>query len=556
MQITHITVSNFLGLAAFEHRLTSPVLFIGGGNGAGKSSLLEAVRFALLGETPRGVTKAGDRPTLITEGAAAGYVQVQIGDQPLRRTIGTAKFTGDAELPAHLNLCLDASRFAQMPEGERRKLLFGLASVKVDRETVAEHLRAAEIPAGVIDQVLPLLSKGFPAAASHARDQATAARGAWKATTGEAYGSQKAADWSACPEGEAPTDAELDEERAAIARHDERIVQLAEAVGRVKGAVSEEKRAELQELAEGLPQAQREQADAQDRYDAAAAEVQRLEGLARGHAPRAHTCPNCDAKLHITSDGLALAGDQPVPAADGAAALNAAKASAHDAYTELQACRKAVWHHESAKTTLENLPPAPSAEDLRAPERLQEERAKAQVHRDALALLERLRREHQKAEELTLAAARYHADVQAWVAAEKALGPDGIPAILLARALDPINERLAKHAELSGWPAASITRELALHYGGRAYNLVSESEQWRADAMFAAAIAELSTARVLLLDRFDVLEPAARGDALDWMLQLAEDETVGTVIVAGTLKAKPDLGDGIDVAWLGGARDA
>ncbi len=555
MHITGITVSNFVGLPHFEHQPTAPVLFVAGGNGAGKTSLLEAVRFALTGATPRGCTKASERPELITEGAATGHVIVATGNGSYRRAIASGKLSGDAPTEPLLEYCLDTTQFAQLAEADRRKLLFGLAKVKVDRDTVAEQLRAGEISSEAIAHILPKLANGFPAAASFARDEATAARGAWKAVTGEAYGSQKAATWTANAEGEAPTDAELDEEAIAIGRYEARIVDLAQAAGRASAAVSEERRQELADLVEGLPKAQLEQADAQDRYDAAAAEVTRLEGAARGHTPKIQDCPNCGAHLIATSDGLCMAdlSDETPPVDAGA--LNKAKAAAHDAYGELQRCRKAVWHHEAAKTTLETLPPAPTEDDLQAGEKLVEERKKCQVHRDALALLERRRTEHRNAERLTADAAKHHAAAVEWVAAEKQLGPDGIPAILLARALDPINEALANMARSAGWAPAAISRELTLTYGGRAYALVSESEQWRADAMFAAVIAQLSGSRILLLDRFDVLEPAARGGALDWLCQITDADdvvpAVDTVIVAGTLKAKPDLGDGIDVVWIG-----
>lgn len=551
MRITRITLNNWLGIPSFDHELTEPVLFIAGGNGAGKTSLLEGIRFALTGQQPRGVKKVADRALLVTEGGTSGFAGLSLGDESFQRSITTAKTTGDEPaLPPGIELCLEASGFATMPEADRRKLLFGLAGVEINKETAAAHLRQSGVPDSVIAEVVPKLSGGFPAAAAHAKESAASARGAWKAITGEAYGSQKAETWRAEAEGERPTDEEIADAKAAVQRHDARILELTQAVGRAEAAVPTERVQELQDIASGLPRAEEELRSAEAVYDDAQAAVARIEALSRGSQPTVHACPACSASLVIDGRGLALADEDaaPPPAAPSAA-LQKAKVAAHDAYQELQACRRAAQHHRSAQTTLESLPPPPSDEDLQAGPLLEEERRRSQLARDLHRLLVNKRDEHAQAQNKTDAARAHHADVVDWTTAEKALGPDGIPAILLARALDPINSVLARHAQASGWQVPAIRRDLSLEYGGRDYALVSESEQWRADAMFAAAIAELSGCGLLVLDRFDVLEPAARGDALDWLCSIAGAE-VATVIVAGTLKDKPDLGEGIDVVWL------
>jgi len=92
--------------------------------------------------------------------------------------------------------------------------------------------------------------------------------------------------------------------------------------------------------------------------------------------------------------------------------------------------------------------------------------------------------------------------------------------------------------------------------GTRPYDLACESEQWRADAILAAAIAKLSGLRLLLLDRFDVLEPDSRCALFDWLIGMRDD--FDTVVVAGTLKAPPSFApeDGVQVAWLGTANNA
>ena len=73
---------------------------------------------------------------------------------------------------------------------------------------------------------------------------------------------------------------------------------------------------------------------------------------------------------------------------------------------------------------------------------------------------------------------------------------------------------------MATWHPVVITPEIEITYGGRLYGLLSESEKWRADTLLAIAIARLSGIRLVLLDRFDVLQPTARPQALKLLLAL------------------------------------
>ena len=170
------------------------------------------------------------------------------------------------------------------------------------------------------------------------------------------------------------------------------------------------------------------------------------------------------------------------------------------------------------------------------------------------------RRAH-AADGTTRKAAGYHADVLAWLAIADALAPGGIPAELLGAALTPINDRLAYHSGLSYRPRVRISADMGIERqyaegadAWRPYPLLSESEKWRADAMIAAAIAELSGVRLLLLDRFDVLDAQGREDFIYWLDGLASDGVLDSAIVAGTMKAPPSgLPETILPIWLEGA---
>lgn len=148
-------------------------------------------------------------------------------------------------------------------------------------------------------------------------------------------------------------------------------------------------------------------------------------------------------------------------------------------------------------------------------------------------------------------AAQHHADVVAWSLIAEALAPTGIPAEILAGVLDPFNELLAAQASLATWQPVMITAEIDIAYGGRLYGLLSESEKWRADTLLAIAIARLSGIRLVLLDRFDVLQPTARPQALKLLLSLNRSGDLDSAVMAGTMKEPmAKVPAGIQQVWI------
>lgn len=554
MRISAITVSNFLGLQLFDCKLTDRFLFVAGPNGRGKTSLHEAIRFCTLNELPRGVA-AGGRSNLITDGAAAGFVGLTIDGFHVRRNVGSGKTEGDAyEIPDALGLCLDAPRFAHLPEAERRKLLFTLAGVKINRETVEAELVAAGLDPLYREEVLPLLRAGFPSAAEYARDKAKEARGAWKGITGEAYGRVKAATWAAQAPAEIPSDEALATQRERVQETDARLQRILEAKGRVDAAPSPSKLASLELAASDLAAREARMAEAETAHANALEALENLTLRAAaesGHLPTAD-CPACNTKLQIRGTVLAIAPEEVPRTTKTRHDRDRADAHAHSQATRdaLEAARRAVNEAKAAQLALDNLTAASPA-DVAAVAELEQVRHDLELYRGTLRVMENDQALAVKAKDRTDRAMAAHEQAAQWELAEAELGPDGIPAKLLTRALDPINAALAEEAQEAGFKIAAIQNDLTLTYGGRAYGMCSESEQWRASALFAYVVAQRSGVRVLALDRFDVLQRDHRGDVLSWLLALTDSDLLDFVLVTGTLDSAPDFGEGITVRWLG-----
>ena len=106
---------------------------------------------------------------------------------------------------------------------------------------------------------------------------------------------------------------------------------------------------------------------------------------------------------------------------------------------------------------------------------------------------------------------------------------------------------------IAEWACVTIDKDMQVFATGRPYALLSESEQWRVDAMIAEAISNLSGLGLLVLDRADCLDLQGRTDLLEWLDVLAQDHEIETVLIFATLKSMPEnLPNSIGAFWIEG----
>ena len=593
MKLTSLSVQNFLGARAVEVQLTKPVTLFAGKNGAGKSSLQEAIRMALTGEAVRvGLKK--DYGQLITEGAESGFAEVEI-DGTVRAfvTLPDGKTTPLTEYvpPTALPYVLDAQRFAKLEPNERRAFLFGLMGLSAGGAEVKKRMLAKGCNDQKVESIMPMLRSGFDAAHKEAQAKARDEKAAWRTITGETYGDKKAATWaSEKPAFDAAALADLQQRLAATdaglaaanqrmgalqadhKRHAEAAQRLADL--REKGSryarvadklVRDE--AELKEweakvedacqraaggrkvglvhdLAHSLNESlrmvipfgemddhQRAQlAEANATLEKYSAEHGSIESAGTGDAEVRNKLPEYEKALHL---------------------LQSAVANDKRDLAEADAAAKAIAELEAAVGS------APDEAEIHAARKhlgdLAREQQTLSVSIDQLRHAER---QAKQADERTAKALAAHESVMAWISIADALAPDGIPGEMLTEALGPINDRLEQSSQDAEWLHVHVESNMSVWaaYPGlppRPYALLSESEKWRADAMLAEAIAHLSKVKVLVLDRLDVLDLKGREDLIAWLDILAQDGEINTALIFGTLKAlPPTLPPTIAAHWL------
>lgn len=558
MKIAHIEIDHLLGIKSADIRVEQPVLVATGRNGAGKSSLQECIRLALLAHSPR-VDLKKDYGQLVHRGAKAGMVALNTSDGAISvHVTAEGKVTDSAkgrDSQAFVEYVLDPSFFARDDAASRRKMLFKLLGLDLSADGIQTRLLAKECDSQKVVAIAPILRAGFEAAQKHAANYATQSKGAFRAVTNETWGSSKGATWRApTPEFSGEQAAELHGLDKAIAEADRDLGDAQKRLGETEHAKQTwEQRAQqiysLQELAAKLDEHTK-------LADKSAGELKELEdelqearekaGVAPRAKPKLLPCPDCGAALCLQADGTLA--EYPTLPEDPPHDRDAA-ASIPGIEKAIATMRAVVARHtknrDDAKTAGDNLALLKQQHIGKAPNPQPIQETVATLKTDIAAKRKRqaeLQDAHRKldeADEKTKAARGHHADVLAWDAIAKALSPDGIPAEILSEALAPFNARMATSCGDAQWPLVTLDEDMSIRYGGQPIRHCSESEQYRANAIIAEAISFLSGLRFLCLDRADLLDSQGWSDLMYWADTLAYQKDVDTVLILGTTDGEP-----------------
>ena len=414
---------------------------------------------------------------------------------------------------------------------------------------------------------------GFKEAHDYAAEKAREAKVLWRAVTGETYGAKKAIGWKA--NKPALDRAALDTAKAQSASNDEAIEKATAAVGDLSG--QEKRYAEQKGRLSDLRERAGHFARIQDKLNRDEAElktwqekVEETRAKASGTAgkPQTFTCPCCGVVLeHRLADGALIEYVAPEQKADpeaveklpeyekALALMESAVANGRRDLAAADSAAKALRELEDS-----GLADPPDADAITAAKRLLEDLKQKRANLlGQIKALDEAARAADVADKKTAEAAQHHADVAAWDLIGDALAPDGIPGEMLAEALGPINARMEQTAADTGWRSVRIAPDMGMTLAagadgeGRAYSLLSESEKWRVDAMIAEAVSHLSGLKLLVLDRFDVLDIQGRADLIAWLDILAANAEIDTCLLFGTLKALPaDLPATMGAHWIEG----
>lgn len=158
-----------------------------------------------------------------------------------------------------------------------------------------------------------------------------------------------------------------------------------------------------------------------------------------------------------------------------------------------------------------------------------------------------------EAAKLTADAAALNERVLEWRNVADLLSPLKVPLQTAWDKVHEINTSMSIHAEQIGFPVPEITKDGLITVDGRLFALLSEAEQWAAEALLLIALSEVSPYRIVILDRLDVLWPNYRSAMVKLLMRLSETRQV---IVFATTKQAPNIpeSDQRVVYWIESGR--
>jgi len=561
-------IINFRGVSNAEINIDS-IALIAGTNGAGKSSICQALAAALTGDPIPllGVKKTG-AGVLVRSGTSAGKIDLitEAGTTEITWPAAKCKTTGAP--PTASKYAAGLESIVTLEEKSRVTFLIDYLHAKPTKVQLQAAIAILSLPTGTVDKLWELIElQGWDGAYSQIKEKGAKYKGQWELITNDNYGSKKAEAW--IPEGYSPdlqgasevtlkacvTDAR-DALEAVIAdsavddskRADLEIVaELLESRQQLLTAVKSEvvDRAVADDLEKQLAEAQGVVIDAGRVSEALREGLKNLESPPEKSKPydRMH-CPQCKSLLHLKEKILELVAEEQVIIPDPALIDDCKKrlADAEGTVAEVTAVRDDL--QAKYKTASDDLTSciAEHTRQVYEAERLVKE---SQAAVDELAKpgpsgsgrsVEECRNDVAAAElRLSAFQKKTGADaLQASIELNQALlghiAPSGVRADVLTLALDGFNKRLRHHSDVASWPTVAIDSDFSFTFGGSSYYLLSMSEQFRVRAVVQVAMAVREKAGAVIVDGADILDKQGRNGLFRMVVDAGLPALVGMTI--------------------------
>jgi len=479
-----ISIANFRGIknACFD---VDNIAIIGGENGAGKTSIAQAIGSAITGECPVKDLKKQDYKHLVKIGKTTANIEVKTdsGRSVMQfpdgkgYTEGTPIFS--SAYAVGLNSPLD------MKKTDAAECWIGLLKAEPTLKSLRSELEK-ENAFDIEDILQAVKAKGWDGATAKYKEEGAKLKGQWEYVTGERYGTSKGESYM--PSGFTVSDTKEGLEAAVQAK------EKAYEESLKKNAVSQHERDNLTEKSETLKgyEAELEKrnngiAGLQKELESAKANLQKAQDVAN-----VYKCPHCDNPVRIENGKLikAVAAKTDIKIEELQSKVNQAQKSLNEELAKISNLKFLIKEAETAKQKLSNS----IVSEINNTAATELQTAKEALH--AFNAFAEAKQKHEK--------------IISYISVLKILAPDGLRKRCLDSALRSFNDTLKELCEEAEWGLVVIEPDLSVSYEEKPFALLSESEQYRTRCTIQAAIAIADKSQLLIFDRADLLTKKGR----------------------------------------------
>ena len=586
-------ISNYRGIADATLDITS-IALVAGSNGAGKSSICQAIGAALTGEpVPVTGVKKTSAGVLVRSGTAAGKIVLENAAGSVTVDWPSAKVKTTGQPPTASLYAAGLKSIVAMDDKERVPFLIDYLKAQPTKDDLARAVKPLDLGEGTFNRLWEIIqANGWDGAYLQIKEKGAKLKGQWESVTNANYGSKAAESW--IPEGYSPElmgSSEDTLQRCVTDANDTLEAAIA------SSAVDESERERLQGVADLYPQRKIELADARfplppnPELNGIAAKMASarisvadcqkelddarrvLDGLPIPDKPEmSYECPCCKERLKVirftSPEGYSLEKWKP---SDPAAVTK--RQTAIDAQREkikgissrlvnLTENRDALELQHRDLSSTDVTAQAEHLSSVREAERLvkESEDAQASLGREIMAgqgkPIEECRKDLAAAQlRLKAFTAKHEADrLHASVTVNQELlshiAPGGVRADVLTKALTGFNAVMGELSAVAKWGKVQIEGDFSFSYSGTPYYLCSQSEQYRVRVIVQVAMAVKECSSMVVIDGADILDKAGRNGLFKLLMSRQIAAVIGMTIEEDAVPNLAKSGTGRSY-WIG-----
>lgn len=520
-----LIVENFRGIKNADIDLSPKVTLIAGRNGAGKTSVIQALQALVTQETiPISKLKKKDAKLLINQDEKSGHAFLGWNGKETRVKWPSCVFSGQM-FPCSVY----AARVVQ-PAAIQAKDLTSILNVLPTYEDLKGEFPAdVGVPVAVVWKTIT--KSGWDIAHDQAAEKGRALKREWEKLAGENWGSDKAKGWVP----EFFVEKSLEELETGL-RTAEKLFEHA-----VKAqALNEKEREDLQKVAESFDETQKTITSLNSEISNVEVQISKAQALMEQipkilNKQQAYQCWSCNSFGVIQQDKLVEAPDSEQTEEDIAALrqriaeqnqnINALTEQRNYLNLYLREARANLTKAEEAKKKLK----AVVLDDEPTPLSVEDARAEVELARKRLTA-HKIKNECDEICTL-LGMNQYIVAV---------LSPDGLRKQVLSAKLATFNDLLSVVCDIAAWPKIELDEFLDIRFNGRPYVLLSVGEQFAVNTALQLAVAKMDESKMIIIDGIDVLDRYL----LNGLMAILDNIPIPSVVGCkfNNIEDVPDLG--------------